>query len=84
MNSDELKERLAVIETKLDLFLNHHKEIIKEVKNNADKLAEEIGSHKVEIAKLQTEIKWFAKIPLTIMIGLNIMLSLLTLIRVLK
>ena len=73
-----------------ETVLNHEKRleflenILKEVKNVLNCLKEKTLNSETKISKFEIELKWFAKIPIIFLLGLNVMIGILNLIRILK
>jgi len=79
----ELIERLISLETRLDGFIEANNQVLKEVKETLKKLNDLSHGYESRISKLEVEMKWFAKIPIVILLGLNAIVGALHLIKML-
>jgi len=79
----ELIERLISLETRLDGFIETNNQVLKEVKETLKKLNDLSHKYESRISKLEVEMKWFAKIPIVILLGLNAIVGVLHLIKIL-
>ncbi len=79
----ELIERLISLETRLDGFIEANNQVLKEVKETLKKLNDLSHGYESRISKLEVEMKWFAKIPIVILLGLNAIMGALHLIKML-
>jgi len=79
----ELIERLISLETRLDGFIETNNQVLKEVKETLKKLNDLSHKYESRISKLEVEMKWFAKIPIVILLGLNAIVGALHLIKML-
>ena len=79
----ELIERLISLETRLDGFIEANNQVLKEVKETLKKLNDLSHGYESRISKLEVEMKWFAKIPIVILLGLNAIVGVLHLIKML-
>ena len=79
----ELIERLISLETRLDGFIEANNQVLKEVKETLKKLNDLSHGYESRISKLEVEMKWFAKIPIIILLGLNAIVGALHLIKML-
>ena len=79
----ELIERLISLETRLDGFIETNNNVLKEVKETLKKLNDLSHKYESRISKLEVEMKWFAKIPIVILLGLNAIVGVLHLIKTL-
>jgi len=79
----ELIERLISLETRLDGFIEANNQVLKEVKETLKKLNDLSHKYESRISKLEVEMKWFAKIPIIILLGLNAIVGALHLIKML-
>lgn len=79
----ELIERLISLETRLDGFIEANNQVLKEVKETLKKLNDLSHGYESRISKLEVEMKWFAKIPIVMLLGLNAIMGALHLIKML-
>ena len=79
----ELIERLISLETRLDGFIEANNQVLREVKETLKKLNDLSHGYESRISKLEVEMKWFAKIPIVILLGLNAIVGALHLIKIL-
>ena len=78
----ELIERLISLETRLDNFIETNSQVLKEIKETLKKLNDLSHKYESRISKLEVEMKWFAKIPIVILLGLNAIIGALHLIKI--
>jgi len=77
----ELCERISALETKLSDFIDVNSETLAEIRKSLKSLNDLSHSFSQRISKLETEVKWFAKIPIVFLLAMNVFLSLLIFIK---